>query len=238
MKPQTHIKTLLYLTLFSIAMAFLESAVVVYLRIIFYPEGFDFPLVPIEGSVALTEILRELATMIMLLTVSIIAGKNLRQRFAYFIFCFGVWDIFYYVFLYLLLGWPQSLMAWDILFLIPVTWTGPVIAPVIVSITMIAIAGIILHYDYKDKLLKINNLAWIFFLTGALFIFLSFIWDYSVFILNQYSLNELWNLSGEALFDISHKYVPERFNWFLFVSGELLLIAGVFFMLQHPKEKA
>ena len=85
--------------LFSIAMGFLESAVVIYLRKIYYPNGFSLPLVAIDKDILLTELLREAATIIMLLTVGIIAGKTKVSRFAYFIFCFGVWDIFYYVFL-------------------------------------------------------------------------------------------------------------------------------------------
>ncbi|MBW6480748.1 MAG: hypothetical protein K0B37_15065 [Bacteroidales bacterium] len=226
-------KPLLYLTLFSIAMAFLESAVVVYLRIIYYPEGFDFPLAPIDASVAVTEILRELATMIMLLTVSIISGKNFRQRFAYFIFCFGVWDIFYYVFLYLLLGWPESLFTWDILFLIPVTWTGPVIAPVIVSFTMIGIALSVLIFDEKNKNSRISRNVWAYWIAGAFLVFLSFIYDYSVFVLEQNSLREIWNISGENLFEISQDYIPESFNWLLFWAGEVMFITGMIFIIRQ-----
>jgi hypothetical protein len=230
-------KTLLSLTLFSIAMAFLESAVVVYLRIIYYPEGFDFPLASIDASVAVTEILRELATMIMLLTVSIIAGKNFRQRFAYFIFCFGLWDIFYYVFLYLLLGWPESLLTWDILFLIPVTWTSPVIAPVIVSLTMIGIAFTVLYFDKKNKSYKISNLTWFFWFAGAFVVFISLIYDYSVFVLQQYSFRDIWNLSGETLFDISHQYIPSKFNWFIFIAGEMVVFSGLINMFWTEKRK-
>ena len=230
-------KTLLYLTLFSIAMAFLESAVVVYLRIIYYPEGFAFPLAPIDSLVGVTELLRELATMIMLLTISIIAGKNFRQRFAYFIFCFGVWDIFYYVFLYLLLGWPESLLTWDILFIIPVTWTGPVIEPVIVSLTMIVISITVLYYDKKNKSYKISNLTWFFWFAGAFVVFISLIYDYSVFVLQQYSFRDIWNLSGETLFDISHQYIPSKFNWFIFIAGEMVVFSGWMNMIWTEKRK-
>jgi hypothetical protein len=226
---------ILPLALFSTAMAFLESAVVVYLRIIYYPEGFDFPLAPIEGSVAITEILRELATMVMLITVSFIAGKNFRQRFAYFIFCFGVWDIFYYVFLYLLLVWPESLFTWDILFLIPVTWTGPVIAPVLVSLTMIGMALTVLYYDEKYRYFRINKVTWLLWIAGAFLIFLSMIYDYSVFVLQHYSFREIWNFTGENLFDISQSYIPEKFNWLLFWAGEVLIISGMVFILRQKR---
>src|SRR5271167_2605871 len=97
-----------WLTLFSIAMGFMETAVVIYLRKVYYPRGFQFPLVPIEPSIALTEFLREAATIIMLLGIGILTGKTRAQKFAFFIYCFAVWDIFYYVFLKIFLNWPES----------------------------------------------------------------------------------------------------------------------------------
>src|SRR5436190_14320204 len=92
-------KTILLLSLFSIAMGFMESAVVIYLRELYYPDGFKFPLVPIPPHIALVEFLREAATLIMLVIIGGIAGKNPTQRFCFFLFCFAVWDLFYYIFL-------------------------------------------------------------------------------------------------------------------------------------------
>jgi len=114
-----------------------------------------------DEHLALTEIFREAATLIMLVGIGIIAGRNSSERFAWFLYSFAVWDIFYYVFLKLLLNWPESFMTWDILFLIPVTWVGPVIAPVIVSITMIAFALIILYSNQKSIPVTIKSSEWI-----------------------------------------------------------------------------
>ena len=141
-------RILFIITIFSIAMGFMESSVVVYLREILYPGGFDFPLAPINLHLAITELIREAATLIMLLTIGIIAGRTASERFAWFIFSFAIWDLFYYIFLKLLLGWPESLLTWDILFLIPITWVGPVISPVLVALTMILLAVIIIYYNW------------------------------------------------------------------------------------------
>ena len=100
-------KTITRLTIFSIAMGFLETAVVVYMRKLYYPNGFQFPLVPISPDIASTEFWREAATIIMLIAVGIFAGKNAPQRFVFFLYAFAVWDIFYYVFLFVILSWPQ-----------------------------------------------------------------------------------------------------------------------------------
>lgn len=91
-------KTIVWLTLFSIAMGFMETAVVVYLRKIYYPGGFHFPLVPISSDIALIEFIREAATLIMLFGIGALTGKTVSQKFAFFIYCFAIWDIFYYVF--------------------------------------------------------------------------------------------------------------------------------------------
>jgi len=112
-------KRLAAVTTFGIAFGFIEAAVVVYLRLHFYPEGFTFPLAEMPGPVILTEVAREAATIIMLACIGWIAGRRFLDRFAYFAFAFGVWDIFYYVFLKVILGWPESLLTWDVLFLIP-----------------------------------------------------------------------------------------------------------------------
>jgi hypothetical protein len=215
-------------SVFAIAMGFLESAVVVYLREIYYPEGFKFPLAPIDPHVAVTELIRELATIIMLVTLGYLAGKNLAARFAWFIYSFAIWDIFYYIFLKLLLNWPESLMTDDILFLIPVTWVGPVISPIIVAISMIGLSAIILFFDSKRVKTQISKKEWVLLISGAVILIIAFTWDYSRFIINKYSFSEIWILPDkEELFNHINKYVPYQFNWFLFIVGELVVVSGI-----------
>ena len=149
---------ILWLTVFSIAMAFLETAVVIYLREIYYPNGFMFPMVPMEGRLAVTEFWREAATLVMLLGVGVLAGKNFPTRFGGFIMAFAVWDIFYYVFLKLMLHWPESWLTWDLLFLIPVPWTGPVITPIIASLTMILLASLLFRSNKGSDRFSLDRL--------------------------------------------------------------------------------
>ena len=221
--------TFIWITLFSIAMGYMESAVVVYLRELFYPEGFTFPLQPIDGLVAVTEILREAATIIMLIGIGVVAGKTNIERFAWFIYCFAVWDIFYYIFLKVLIGWPESFLTWDILFLIPVTWVGPVIAPILVSLTMILLALVIVKpervYGVKTKVYKLD---WMLFILGSLIIIGSFTEEYTRFILNSYSLKVIWSLPNhKPLFDLAYTYEPEIYRWWIFWIGELIILFGI-----------
>jgi hypothetical protein len=189
-----------------------------------------------DPSIALTELMREIASIIMLLSVSIISGEKLRQRFAFFIYCFGVWDIFYYVFMYLLIGWPASLMTWDILFLIPVSWIGPVISPLIVSFTMIVLALLILIKDAKNQKFNINFYTASFFTAGTLLIILAFIWDYSSYMLKFYTVKELFSLLGNRdIYETASNYIPRHFNWFLFLFGEFLIVLGTILSCYHKK---
>ncbi len=124
---------------FAVAMAWVESAVVYYLRThMDRIEPYQPNPLPIIGGLGPVELARELATLVMLFTVGILAGNNWRARFGYTLVAFGVWDIFYYVFLKLMCGWPNSLLDWDILFLLPLPWWGPVLAPVSIALLMIA----------------------------------------------------------------------------------------------------
>ena len=210
-------RTLLWLTVFSIAMGYLETSVVVYLRAIYYPNGFNFPMANMSSVIAITELGRELATIIMLAGIGMVAGKNSTQRFAWFLYCFAIWDIFYYVFLKLLLNWPESLFTWDILFLIPLPWVGPVIAPVIISLSMILLALMLVFHNEKNPLLKFNFQEWLLLISGSLIVIISFILD-------CYRCIHVYK--GEVL-DAIAEYVPLQFDWWIFWTGEILILIAI-----------
>ncbi len=232
MKPIT--KTILCLTVFSIAMGYLESSVVVYLRKIYYPDGFKFPLTPVSPDIAITEFWREAATIVMLIGAGIMAGKNTAQRFAFFIYSFAIWDIFYYVFLKVLLNWPESLFTWDILFLIPVPWVGPVIAPCLVSLTMILLTLIIIYHQEKDKYIHVRFIDRMFLIVGSITIIFSFLWDYIMYLAINGTDKAVWTLSSNTkLFDEVSNYIPKGFNWWLFGLGEGFILIAIFLVLKR-----
>jgi hypothetical protein len=167
-----------HLVIFAIAMGCLEAAVVVYLRELYYPSGFHFPITIITDRIAFVEIGRESATIVMLAVPAFLAARGFYGRFAAFSLMFGVWDIVYYVALKLTLDWPASLMTWDILFLIPVPWIGPVIAPCLVSVCLIA--GALIVFRVQDKGARIEGRPWEWALgvLGGLTVILSFTIDF------------------------------------------------------------
>lgn len=231
------VRTLIYLTVFSIAMGYLESAVVVYLRQIYYPEGFDFPLKAIDPEIGITEIIREAATLIMLLGAGVLGGRTRTEKFGFFLFCFAVWDIFYYVFLKMLLGWPESLLTWDILFLIPVTWVGPVIGPVINSLTMIALALLISYFTDTKPSVRISTREWLLLIAGSLVMIVAYTWDYMRFMLAKYDLADFFSFSRHSeMIERASGYVPQSFPWWLYVMGELVLIISIiFFTIRYSR---
>lgn len=219
-------KKITWLTLFSVAMGFMETAIVIYLRKIYYPQGFCFPLIPVEPDIALVEFLREAATIIMLLGIGLLAGKTASQKFSFFIYCFAIWDLVYYLFLKIFLNWPGAWSAWDILFLIPVPWVGPVWAPCVVAITMILFAVVINYKVEKGYEARIRGTEWMLFIVGSLVIIASFITPYMSYLKQKGA--SAWTLnSSRELFDEIRQFVPDAYNWMLFVMGEVILLAGL-----------
>lgn len=203
------LKRFCIVVIFSIAFAYIEAAVVVYLRAIFHPDGFTFPpkvfgTNPHEKQFLLTEIGREAATLVLILTAAWLSGRNFQQRFAYFLVIFAVWDIFYYIWLKVLINWPASVMDWDILFLIPVTWASPLLAPVLISIILLIFAIIILYRSSCGGVIKVNLIEWLGFFLSGLIVVVSFC---------------------KAGLHISEADFQAYFYWPLFVLGNISAIA-------------
>jgi hypothetical protein len=208
---KTTIKRFCIVVLFGIAFGYIEAAVVVYLRAIFHPDGFTFPLTGLatilqEKPLRLTETGREAATMVLIFTGAWLFGRNRRQRFAYLLTIFAIWDIFYYVWLKLLLNWPASIMDWDILFLIPVPWASAVLYPVIISITLLIFAAAILYRDARGRPIKVTRTDWLAFFVAGIIVVVSFC------------------TPGPYVTEPDYK---SYFYWPLFAAG-LLLAAGMF----------
>jgi hypothetical protein len=172
------------LATFAVGMAYFEAAVVVYLRELYYPEGFAFPLKLIPKTILFIEVGRELAALVMLASIAIIVVRRRWERFGWFLFMFGIWDVWYYIWLKVTLDWPSSLFDWDVLFLIPLPWSSPVIAPLLIAATMIVIGPwIVLKSDSRDSY-RPGMRAWVLGLLGSASILYSFMSDTGA-ILNQ-----------------------------------------------------
>lgn len=218
--------------IFAVAFAWVESAVVIYLREIFFDGVFKFPLIinRVEGHrmvdpMVWTEFGREIATIVMLLSVGWMAGRNGRQRFSFFMIAFGLWDIFYYIWLYVLTGWPDSLMTWDLLFYVPLPWVGPVIAPILIAMTMIAAGTLIIYYDVKGYVIRWRwwDIA-VEFGCGLLMI-AAFCWD--------------WKNILQLPAHVPRTGIPNPFAWWLFLPAYILAVIYfvVRFMRQRSREK-
>ena len=222
------------LVVFSTAMGMLETIVVVYLRMLYYPEGFDFPLKLIDSKVYGIELLRELATLVMLGSISYLAGKKFYVRLAYFLLTFATWDIFYYIWLKAIHNWPATLLDWDILFLIPITWVGPVLAPIICSLVMLIISGLILSLENKGISVNFKINEWLIILLGSTMIFHTFIKDYSTLIFTGDFTNQFSRLSTNARFQqMVMQYVPYDYPWIWFGFGIIVILFAIYLWLRR-----
>ncbi len=192
-------RSTIWVTVYAIAMAFVEAAVVVYLRQILTP-GDPNTATPAAGVAAIpvVEAFREAATIVMLAAVGVLAGSDAWERFLWFCIAFGIWDIGYYVWLRVLIGWPSSLLSWDVLFLIPVPWTAPVLAPVIVSLGLISGSLWLLRLQGKGAVLRFSPWLWALAFLGGAIVLVSFTLDY--------------RLAAQGL-------EPHAFRWAVFGTG-------------------
>jgi hypothetical protein len=213
---------LLTATLFSIAMAALEAIVVVYLRQLYYPDGFTFPLIRLSETAMGYEWLREATTIIMLATAAMMVSAEKQLRFAWFLFLFAIWDIWYYIWLKILLGWPASLFTWDILFLIPVPWLGPVLAPVLCSLAMVFYAWVLFKHSVKGLVVRYSRLHKLLMGLGILLILFTFMYNYGSLVM-QTGLNGETN-PEESLMNALSGYIPTFFNWPVFLAGMVCIL--------------
>lgn len=239
MKKESRNKILI-ITIFAIAMGFLESAVVIYLRKLLYPTGFDFPLKGfLDPSIMSVEWVREFATIVMLVTIAMLAAPKFYERFAYFLYAFAIWDIFYYVFLKLVLDWPSSLLTWDMLFLIPWAWVGPVLAPLICCVLFITMTFIIINFQDKGIKVKINIKEWALMIIGVVLVLYTWMYDYGKLIFNGYVKDFFTLTNNEQFMQIIDSYIPQTYNWLVFLIGFIFVIIGMilFYFRTNKKKK-
>jgi hypothetical protein len=139
-------RQLICAAIFAVAFGMNEAVAVIYLRaadgLLANTATPAQVLAQLPGFFAVTEISREAATIIMLIAVSMLAARSFRERWALFLWMFAFWDIFYYVGLWLIIRWPPSLLAQDVLFLIPTPWLAQVWFPVLVSLLAIGAVAV------------------------------------------------------------------------------------------------
>jgi hypothetical protein len=201
-------------TVFAIAMAWVEAAVVYYLRtMVNRIEPYQSNPLPLVGGLGPVELAREFATLVMLFTVGWLAGRDWRARLGYSAVAFGVWDICYYLFLKVMCGWPNSLLDWDILFLLPLPWWGPVIAPVSIAILMILWGTLASLFERKPSPQLSNWRVWVLNFIGIALALCVFMAD-AIHVADQGA-------------EVIRNVLPTRFNWLWFCVALVLMAAPV-----------
>ena len=151
-------RTLFFAMIFGISFGYVEGTVVVYLREAFGDVSATSTaheifrqsnlLEKLPGRLIMIEVVREIATIVMLLSIAFLSVQKFAERFAIFFWSFAFWDISYYFSLWLAIGWPNSFTTSDILFLIPVPWRSQVWYPILIS--SLFIIAILLRKKYVD----------------------------------------------------------------------------------------
>ncbi len=201
------------LTVFAVAMAYFEAALVVYLRKLLYPQDIlhVFPVRLMTPSLLVIELGRETAAMVMLVSVALIAQTTFVRRLAVFVYLFGLWDIFYYVWLKATIGWPMSWLEWDVLFLIPWVWLGPWVCAALIAALYSVWGARALVSPSTPRFGKVRAAG---ILIGAVFCLVSF-------------LQPALSVMLEAGIDSLEGYMPGGFWWPLYIAGWMLMAMGL-----------
>jgi hypothetical protein len=202
---------------YAVAMAYLESAVVVYLTLALGGQvGEIFPLRPaIEaGDLVAIEVGREAATLVMIATAGMLAGRTGLERLAWAAVVFGAWDIGYYAWLNVFSGWPPSLGTTDLLFLIPVPWVGPVWSPMAVSVALVWVGLVVARMIRSGRTVALSGRHWLAGIGGGLLVILSYTLD-----------------AGRVI----DGGVPGPYPWPLFAAGMLLALAAAVHVLRGAR---
>jgi len=207
------VKKFWWVGFFAVAMAYVESAVVVYIRRIYGINDLILDIPPFDPTIASIEVGRELATLVMLISVGWAVGKSLQSRVSFTFIIFGVWDIFYYFWLKVFIGWPKSLLSPDILFLIPLPCWGPVIAPVLIACLMVVGGVLAINAEDKGRKIKFSVADMAALISGVLILLYSFMED------------ALSIIPSDA--DTLSQIRPSDFNWLIYIIGLLLAGYGV-----------
>ena len=203
-------KRFIWVSAYAVAMAFMEAVVVVYIRGLLRITNDHVAL----GPYVTLEMWREAATIVMLAAVGWLAGRRRPDRLAYGLFAFGLWDIWYYVWLKVLTGWPETLLSWDVLFLIPLRWWGPVLSPMLIAALICASAVLVVTRVERGERLEITPVKVGSLAAGGLLALYVFMSD---------SLHAL--LQGWTDWDTLR---PEPFQWPLFlVALALMALPGL-----------
>ncbi|MFQ5720003.1 MAG: hypothetical protein ACE5IK_10695 [Acidobacteriota bacterium] len=170
-------RRLAWMALFGISFGYLEAAVVIYLRRLYYPDGFQFPLAIPEVQLGVIEVVRELTTLLMILSVAGLAARTAWGRFGAFAYLFGVWDLVFYVTLKIAIDWPPSLSTWDVLFLISGVWTGPVWSAAVVAVFLTLFGAWIVRADEQGHRPVPRPIDWIGAVISLLLLLAAFLWN-------------------------------------------------------------
>ncbi len=199
---------------FAIAMAWVEAASVYYLRVLVDRiDPYQPNPLPMRGVLGSVELVREAATLVMLLAVGALSGGTWRARLGYTAIAFGVWDICYYVFLKLMSGWPTSLFNWDILFLLPLPWWGPVVAPVCIALLMIVWGTLASQRPHRNAATERESALWPLTCVGITLALYVFMTD---------SLHAVYQGAGGM-----RTTLPTVFNWAAFLVALTLMAAPI-----------
>jgi hypothetical protein len=215
------VRRTLVVVVYAAALAWLEAATVAYLRLLVdRVQPYQPAPLPMNPHLVQIELVREAATLVMLAVIGWLAGRTAFDRLGYSMIAFGTWDILYYCFLRPTTGWPMSVLDWDVLFLIPLPWWGPVLAPVLLAGWMIVFGAMLLRGQGQRGPGRAPAGVWAWAIAGSTLALVAFLLP------SIMALASTGPAVGETL--------PGTFAWVPYLAGLACLALAVWRLARRP----
>jgi hypothetical protein len=126
---------------------------------------------------------------------------------------------------------PASILDWDLLFLLPVPWIGPVLAPCLVSASFIGLHLLVLHKKKQGQAIVLHRTFWALSALGFAVMLYTFMADSTAILIEIYKKNINFDLLSGI-----RTLIPKSFNWPVFLLGEIVFLGGIFSTLTQPSK--
>jgi cell division septal protein FtsQ len=91
----------------------------------------------------------------------------------------------------------------------------------------------VLIYAERGKETRIRRLAWAGLILASLVLIFGFVFDYSRHMLAHFSLFGMMQVKDPKVLEVATMYIPHRFPWWIFCTGELIILTTIGFYVKR-----
>jgi hypothetical protein len=103
---------------------------------------------------------------------------------------------------------------------------------------MILLALVILFRAERGGESRIPGRIWAGLIVGSLILITGFILDYTRHMLDYFSFFGMLQVKNPEVLEVATSYIPDRFPWWIFILGEVVILASTAWYSRIPTESS